>query len=71
MRLVSRTLLIPTSKSSITRWLTDEYGNEWIYFEFFAENNNASTGSSFIIKNLDIMYNWTISLEIWKALTES
>ena len=42
--------------------LTDEYGNEWIYFEFFAENNNASTGSSFIIKNLDIMYNWTISL---------
>ena len=40
----------------------DEYGNEWIYFEFFAENNNASTGSSFIIKNLDIMYNWTVSL---------
>ena len=40
----------------------DEYGNEWYYFELVVSNNFAITGSSVTIKNLDILYDWSVTL---------
>ncbi len=40
----------------------DEYGNEWYYFELVVTNNFGTTGSSVTIKNLDIIYDWSVTL---------
>jgi len=40
----------------------DEYGNEWITLHFNAVNANAASGSSVIVQNLDVIYEWNTTL---------
>jgi len=42
--------------------LIDDYGNEWVTFQFKVSNQNASSGSEVIISNLDIVYHWETTL---------
>ena len=42
--------------------LIDDYGNEWVTFQFKISNQNASSGSEVIISNLDIVYHWETTL---------
>ncbi len=36
----------------------DDYGNQWVSFRFELESLNASTGSSLVVRDLDIVYDW-------------
>ena len=36
----------------------DDYGNQWVSFRFELESLNASTGSSLVVRDLDILYDW-------------
>ena len=40
----------------------DDYGNEWVTFQFKVSNQNASSGSEVIISDLDIVYDWETTL---------
>ena len=47
--------LVPTSHY-------DAYGNEWQTFRMKATSSNASTGAQMVVRDLDIVYNYTNSL---------
>ena len=40
----------------------DAYGNEWQTFRLRADSPNASTGAQMIVRDLDIVYNYSVSL---------
>jgi len=39
----------------------DAYGNEWQTFRFRVDSPNASTGAQMIVRDLDIVYNYSVS----------
>ena len=41
----------------------DAYGNEWMTFRFKAESPNASTGATMVIRDIDVVYNFTTTLD--------
>jgi len=41
----------------------DAYGNEWMTFRFKADSPNASTGATMVIRDLDVIYNFTTTLD--------
>ncbi len=47
--------MVPTSHE-------DEYGNEWMTFFFKAVSPNASTGASMTVKGLDIIYDYSTTI---------
>ncbi len=47
--------MVPTSH-------VDEYGNEWMTFFFKATSPNASTGASMTVKGLDIVYDFSTTI---------
>ena len=49
---------------AVTPAYGDEYGNEWYYFELTVSNDFGITGSSVAIKNLDILYDWSVTLSL-------
>ena len=53
--LLSNTL-VPTSHY-------DAYGNEWQTFRFRADSPNASTGAQMTVRDLEIVYNYSTSLD--------
>jgi len=40
----------------------DAYGNEWQTFRLRADSPNASTGAQMIVRDLDIVYNYSVSI---------
>ena len=40
----------------------DAYGNEWQTFRLKAESPNASTGAQMTVRDLDIIYNYTVTI---------
>ena len=40
----------------------DEFGNEWVRFDFKVENQNASTNSDVVFSDLDILYTWSTTI---------
>ena len=40
----------------------DEFGNEWINFDFKVSNQNASTNSGLKFTDLDILYSWSTTI---------
>ena len=40
----------------------DEFGNEWIKFDFKVSNQNASTNSGLKFTDLDILYSWSTTI---------
>ena len=40
----------------------DDFGNEWIRFDFKASNQNASTNSEVKFSDLDILYKWNTTI---------
>jgi len=42
---------------------TDAYGNEWYRFKFEIDSPNATTGTSVVLRDLNIMYNWSRVLD--------
>ena len=47
----------------VTYAFADAYGNEWVSFRFELESTNASTGSTLVMRNLDIVYDWERSFD--------
>ena len=47
--------MVPTSD-------VDEYGNEWMTFFFKAVSPNASTGASMTVKGLDVIYDYSTTI---------
>jgi hypothetical protein len=41
----------------------DAYGNEWMTFRFKADSPNASTGATMVIRDIDVVYNFTTTLD--------
>lgn len=42
----------------VTSAFSDAYGNDWVRFRFELESQNATTGSTLVMRNLDIVYDW-------------
>lgn len=40
----------------------DEYGNDWATFQFEVVNSNAASGSHVVVRDLDIIYDWSTTL---------
>ena len=40
----------------------DEFGNEWIKFDFKVSNQNASTNSGLKFTDLDVLYSWSTTI---------
>ena len=40
----------------------DEFGNEWVQFRFRFENTNAAVGTSVTMRDLEIFYEWGVTL---------
>ena len=40
----------------------DAYGNEWQTFRLRADSPNASTGAQMTVRDLDIVYNYSVSI---------
>ena len=40
----------------------DSYGNEWLAFRFRAESPNATTGAQMTVRDLNILYNYTVTI---------
>ena len=40
----------------------DEYGNDWATFQFKVVNSNAASGSHVVVRDLDIIYDWSTTL---------
>ena len=41
----------------------DAYGNEWMTFRFKADSPSSETGATMVIRDLDIIYNFTTTLD--------
>ena len=41
----------------------DAYGNEWMTFRFKAESPSSETGATMVIRNIDVVYNLTTTLD--------
>ncbi|MAI40132.1 MAG: hypothetical protein CMA09_02395 [Euryarchaeota archaeon] len=41
----------------------DSYGNEWLAFRFRAESPNATTGAQMTVRDLQILYNYSVTID--------
>ena len=41
----------------------DAYGNEWMTFRFKAESPSSETGATMVIRDIDVVYNFTTTLD--------